>query len=193
MEAGCSKCSVSCPHVWMCMDTWLTSGSRLLLPVPNVSPLCWPLSLLSWEVLIPVCHGGDVGSCSLSKCQVEVKCPDPGRQQGRVSQSCWVRICCPLCVGWAQVCVTDQLLCSRGEKGPRYQPWMVLLEWGQPRRETWSCFFSAAFRVTPAGLDVTGSSAGVFGRTLSKDVNILCDVGPALFRTGLCAQTKQGM
>lgn len=79
------------------------------------------------------------GSCSLSKCQVEVKCPDPGRQQGRVSQSCWVRICCPLCVGWAQVCVTDQLLCStgvQGEKGPRYQPWMVLLEWGQPRRET---------------------------------------------------------
>lgn len=64
---------------------------------------------------------------------------------------------------------------------------------GTASQRNMSCFFSAALRVTPAGLDVTGSSAGVFGRTLSKDVNILCDVGPALFRTGLCAQTKQGM
>lgn len=94
-----------------------------------------------------------------------------------------------LCVRGGLRSVTDQLLCSvgdQGEKGPWYQPWMVLLEWGLLRRKNMSCFFSAAFRVIPAGLDVTGSLAGFFGRT------VLCDVGPAPFRTGLCAQTKQG-
>lgn len=42
---------------------------------------------------------------------------------------------------------------------------------------------SAAFRVTAAGLGVTGGQAGDLGRTG------LGDAGPAPLRTGLCAHT----
>lgn len=59
---------------------------------------------------------------------------------------------------------------------------MVLLQWGRLAGNR-SCLLSAAFRVTAAGLGVTGGQAGDLGRTG------LGDAGPAPVRTGLCAHT----
>lgn len=95
--------------------------SHLLLPVSDISPLGCSLSLLSWEVMTPVCHGGDVGSCSLSKWKLNVLLLGAGRGFTELLGQDLLFFG----VGWAQVCVTLQLLCPvgvQGEKGPWYQP-----------------------------------------------------------------------
>lgn len=58
----------------MCVDT---PAPQWVCVLPSSAPCVSHVSL-GWSVLaelevtIPVCHGGDVGSCSLSKCQVEL-------------------------------------------------------------------------------------------------------------------------
>lgn len=121
---------LTCGCVWTPL---LPSGSvfpPFLLPVSNVSPLGWSLSLLSWEVMIP-------------DSPAPVFSGSPG---------------------------------GEGPLGPARDGAAAV---GAASQKNMSCFFSAAFRVTAAGLDAAEDQAGFPGRT------VLCDVM-------ISAQTKQG-
>lgn len=86
------------------------------------------------EVVIPVCHGGDVASCSLSKCQL-----DPGSREG---SGCAVLLC-----GVGSGVCDHPTPVFRGSPGGE-RPLVPALDGaaavGAAWQENMSCFFCAA-------------------------------------------------